>query len=242
MTKEILWLDVEATGSEPRSDRIVELALVQGPRRHAWRFNPTVPIPAEATDIHGISDSDVVDCRTFEDWAPRLLGILRGRPLGGYNIRRFDLPILLHEFDRCGMDLPLDGVAVVDVMQIFMKLHPRTLAHAVRKYLRKEIVSAHTAMADTEVLPDLLGAMLSIHEELPQTTEGLSELCDTVRPVRTLADDWFDRTGEGLVFRRGKHRGERLADIQRDHNDYLEWMLDEEGIAASVKRLIKEVA
>ena len=240
-TKRLAWLDTETTGVNPREDRIVELAIVTGLRdedRKAWRFNPGVPIPAEATAVHGITDSAVAPCALFRDRVDEVLDAIRGCDLGGFNVRSFDLPLLVAETERAGKELPLDGVRIVDLCQIFKHLHPRTLGAAVRHYLRRELVGAHSALADTEVLPHLLGRMLDVHPDLPRDVAGLHALCDTLGPYRTPVDDWFDRSGGEAVFRRGKHRGTTLARIARSDQGYLRWMVKADDIHPSVKAFV----
>lgn len=241
--RSIAWLDCETTGTDPQKDRIVELAIVMQPTRDGevplvWRFNPDCPIPAEATAVHGITDADVAVCGRFKMRAAEVLDELRGCDLGGYNIRRFDLPLLVAEFERAGFEFSLEGRRILDLYQVHQHLHPRTLGASVQRYLGRELEGAHTALADTAVLPDLLDAMRAQHPDLPADAEGLHALCDTLGPYRTPVDDWFDMGGEVPVFRRGKHKGLSLPRVARIDRGYLGW-ITRTDIHQSVKALVR---
>jgi DNA polymerase-3 subunit epsilon len=173
LTRPAVVLDIEATGPEPETDRIVEIGVVViepdgGRREWTQRFNPGMPIPQEATDIHGITDADVADCPPFSKWATRIRAALLNRDLIGYNLWRFDLVILDEELRRCGFSLNMDGIAVIDVCNIFMKKEPRDLTAAVKKFCDYDHESAHSAVADASATLDVLNGQLAHYPDLAE--------------------------------------------------------------------------
>ncbi len=233
-------LDTETTGLNPSTARIVELALIVvhpdgSTLERVRRFNPQEPIPPEATAVHGISDADVADEAPFHRRARSLIELLDPCDLAGFNIRRYDLPLLLAEFKRAGVPFDPRSRRVVDVQQIFHREEPRDLSAAVRFYLGREAQDAHSALADTRQTLAILDAQLDRYEALPRSVEGLHAYCDEVGPFRTELDRWFDRESDGtLVFRRGKHRGRALVEVASTESDYLQWMVTADEMDAEV--------
>jgi DNA polymerase-3 subunit epsilon len=220
--------DLETTGTDPATDKIVEIAVLRiepdGKREaRTRRIDPGRPIPPAATAVHGIGDDDVRGEPTFDRIARGLLEFLDGADLAGFNVRRFDVPLLEREFSDCGLDLGLAGRRVVDVMTIFHRKEPRDLSAAVRFYLGREHTGAHAAEADLEATLAVLEAQFERYPDLPRT---VAELDAWTHPVRDAVDQsgkfvWKD--GE-VTFAFGKHRGRRLADVAREMPDYLEWI------------------
>ncbi len=164
----LVSLDLETTGTDPMTSRIVEIALcVDGVAGKKWLVNPGVPIPAEATAVHGITDADVAMALPFANVAPCVLNILDGScDLLGYNLRRLDLPLLDEELRRCGHKLKLDGVRIIDCYGIFAKKHQRRLEDAVRVYCNREHEAKHGALADALATRDVLRGQLAAYPDL----------------------------------------------------------------------------
>lgn len=230
LDKPLCVFDLETTGTDPGSDRIVEIAVLRlepsGEREvRTRRIHPERPIPAEATRIHGITDEDVKDAPTFRQIARSLLDLLDGADLAGFNVSRFDLPLLDREFRDCGLDLGLPQRRILDAMTIFHRKEPRNLAAAVRFYLDRDHEGAHAAEADVLATAQILEAQLERYPDLPRTVEGLDAW---LRPVPEGAVDRegkFRMQGGEIVFGFGKHQGRPLARIARESPDYLEWLL-----------------
>jgi DNA polymerase-3 subunit epsilon len=245
LDRPLAFFDLETTGLNPRADRIVELALVRvapdgDVLERVRRFNPGVPIPAEASRVHGITDADVADEPPFSARARSLLELLNPCDLAGFNIRRFDLPMLLAEFRRAGLDLELKGRRIVDIQAIFHREERRDLSAAARFYLEREHAEAHSALSDTRTAAAVLAAQLGRYGHLPRDLQGLHAYCDEVAPFETEVDRWFQRTEAGLVFRRGRHRGKALNEIAALERDYLDWMLSAEDMDEEVLALVRE--
>jgi DNA polymerase-3 subunit epsilon len=231
LTRPLAVIDLETTGVNPQTDRIVVVSVLKvmptGTARHVTlRLNPGVPIPPEATDIHGISDADVAGEPTFADVAGDLLGLLDGCDLCGFNIRRFDLRVLHAEFQRAGMTLLLGGRAVIDLLQIFHARERRDLAAAVQFYLGREHVGAHSAAVDVTATVEVLDAMLEMYDDLPR---GVADLWQHFKDPNDVDSNGCFTQVEGQIrFAFGKYRGQPLNTVVREHPDYLQWMLGQD--------------
>lgn len=227
LTRPLASIDLEATGTDPCEDRIVEFGVdilePTGERRTwAMRFNPGRPIHPEATAAHGITDEDVKDCPPFSDWAIRIWNGLDGKDLLGYNLQRFDLIMLDEEFRRCGLCLDLEGVRVIDCFSVFQKKEPRSLADAVRKYCGgREHEGAHGAQADSSAVVDVLAGQLAAYQDLGgMGIDALAEFCQDDRKYLDLARKiYLDPEGKAR-YAFGKHRDCLVT----DHKDFARWM------------------
>ncbi|HSV92856.1 MAG TPA: 3'-5' exonuclease, partial [Desulfobacterales bacterium] len=214
LDRPLAWLDAETTGPRPHVDRIVELAVgIQQPGSAdiAWkvrRVNPCLPIPAGATEVHGITDADVADCPTFASLSRSLFAALDPCDLAGFGIRRFDVPLLVAEFHRCGMAFDVRGRYLVDLLSIFHHEEPRDLAGAVRFYLGRELGRAHSAQADVGVCPEVLDAQVARYG-LAEDVAGLQAYLDEHSPYEGGLEAWFAMPDPARpvdwTFRRGKH-------------------------------------
>ena len=169
LTRPIVFLDLETTGINVATDRIVEICLVKlSPEGKTEvkteRVNPTIPISAQALAIHGISNEDVKDMPTFGQLAPSLSQFIGNSDLSGYNAIKFDIPLLVEEFLRAEIDFDLKGRKIVDVQNIFHKMEPRNLSAAYKFYCQKDLVNAHSAEADTLATMEILIAQIGKYE------------------------------------------------------------------------------
>jgi DNA polymerase-3 subunit epsilon len=245
LDRPLIFLDLETTGLRVGLDRIIELAIIRlSPNgdvtERVRRFNPEMPIPPEATAVHGITDEDVATERPFAARARSLLKLLDPSDLVGFNLRRFDLPMLLSEFQRAGLPFDVRNRRIIDVQMIFHREEPRDLAAAVRFYLGRELEDAHSALADIRATAAVLSAQLDRYPDLPRDLDGLNGYCDEVRPFETEVDRWFHNPEEGgRIFRRGKHRDRALEDVARTEPDYLRWMLSAEDMDEGVREVVR---
>ncbi len=245
LSRPLAFLDLETTGLNPAKDRIIELAVIRvspngDVEERVRRFHPGIPIPPEATAIHGITDEDVVHEPPFAARAKALAEFLESCDLAGFNLRRFDLPILLREFRRAGVPFSVEGRRLVDVQTIFHREEPRDLSAAARFYLGREHKEAHSALGDIRTTAAVLAAQLQRYPHLPRDLDGLHAYCDEVSPFQTQLERWFRREGEELVFRRGKHRGRPLSQVASEEPDYLRWMLGTEEMEEEVLRVVQD--
>lgn len=221
----LVFLDTETTGIDPAHDRIVELGLLrlapeQQPQSLALLYNPEVPIPAAATAVHGIHDADVAACLPFRAVAARVARWLDGADLAGFNLRKFDLPMLTAEFARAGLEFSLRDRSVVDALTIYHAREPRDLAAAVRLYCDRHHDHAHRALDDATATASVLDAMCARYPDLPRTVGELHQ-----QFIAVDIGGWFQRDGSGaVIFARGKYRNQPLTTVARQAPGYLHWL------------------
>ncbi len=230
LTKPIIFFDLETTGIDVATDRIVELSIVRiennGNRQSmTMRLNPEKHIPAEASAVHGIFDADVKDCPTFKDKAEELKKIFDGCDLAGFNSNRFDIPVLAEEFIRAGVIIDLNSPRRVDVQNIYHKLERRTLTAAYKFYCNKDLENAHSALADTEATLEVLEAQLDHYpEELKNDIEFLADYSSRDNFVDFAGRFAYNEKGEEIV-NFGKHKGRLVKDVLRVEPSYYNWMM-----------------
>jgi len=223
-------LDIESTGTSPRADRIVELAIVtlmpdlSRPNR-TFRINPQIPIPPEATAIHGIRDQDVASCPTFPEVAPQVKTALEGCDLAGYNIVRYDLLLLAEEFLRADMRFDVGGRRIVDAQRIFHRREPRDLTAALAYYCGEMHLGAHGAEADVRATIRVLEGQFQRYADLPRNMDELDAYCNPRDP------NWVDRTGRlrwsngQVALNFGKKKGETLRGLIENDPGFIHWLL-----------------
>lgn len=244
LDRPLVFFDLETTGLRVGSDRIVEMALIRvSPQgdvlERVRRFNPEMPIDPGATAVHGITDEDVADEAPFRSRARALASLLEGCDLAGFNIRRFDLPMLEAEFARAGVPFEVLGRRLIDMQSIFHREEPRDLTAAARFYLAREHPEAHTALGDIRTSAAVLSAQLERYGHLPRDLDGLHAYCDEHSPYDGPLGQWFRVTEEGLAFRRGKHEGRFLDDVAREDAGYLEWILRLDDVRPQVAEALR---
>jgi DNA polymerase-3 subunit epsilon len=244
LNRPIAFIDLETTGVSIGSDRIVEISILKllpdgNEEVYTYRINPTIPIPAESSAIHGIYDKDIKDCPTFKDMAPKLFQIIDPCDLAGYNSNKFDIPLLVEEFLRVELDFEMQNRKCVDVQNIFHKMEQRTLSAAYRFYCNKEIVNAHSAEADVRATFDVLMAQLQKYDSLQPNVNFLhtfSSMNDNVDLAGRIVRD-----KKGIeVFNFGKHKGKPVLDIFKNEPSYYNWMM-EGDFPLSTKRVITQL-
>lgn len=231
LNKPIVFLDLETTGIDPCKDRIVEISLVKvlpdGSREvKTRRLNPEMHIPAEATAIHGINDDDVKDCPKFREVARSLAAYIDGCDFAGFNSNKFDIPVLVEEFLRAGVDVDLKKRKFIDVQNIFHKMEQRTLVAAYKFYCGKDLTEAHSAEADTLATYEVLLAQLDRYgDQLRNDVDFLSEFSTRSQTADYAGRILFDKDGVE-IFGFGKHKGRRVADVFREEPSYYSWMMN----------------
>lgn len=244
LKRPLVFLDLETTGVNIGTDRIIEIALLKafpGGKQESkvHRLNPTVPIPAESTRIHGISDADVKDAPTFKDLAKEFNAFLGGCDLAGYNSNKFDIPILIEEFTRCGIDFEMTDRKLVDVQNIFHKMEQRTLSAAYKFYCNKDLVNAHSAEADTLATYEVLLSQLDRYDALKNDIDFLAQFSSVTKNVDLAGRIVFNDAGEE-VFNFGKYKGRAVRDIFRTEPSYYDWMMKGD-FATNTKNVITQL-
>jgi DNA polymerase-3 subunit epsilon len=221
-------IDLETTGINLGSDRIVEIAIVkimQDGKKTVKRklINPEMPIPQGSTDIHGITNEMVKDAPTFRQVANELKQFLDNCDLAGYNSNRFDIPMLVEEFLRIGMEFEGKGRKLLDVQKIFHMMEQRTLSAAYRFYCSKELEGAHGAEADASATWEVLEAQVVKYPQLGTNIETILK-CIGEEPVVDFARRFTLENGVE-VFNFGKHKGRSVAEILKAEPQYYDWMM-----------------
>lgn len=228
--KPLVFIDVETTGLNPYSDRIVELAMLRvrpdGIREfRSDMFDPGIPIPPDATAVHGITDQDVAGKSAFARHAVDICGFLEGCDIAGFNIIRFDLPFLEAEFARAGVGFSRQGRCLIDSQIIYHLREPRDLQAAYRKYCGGEMAKAHRAEEDVRAAAEILNGQLAAYTDLPRDVTGLGAVCSEGRECAVDAEGKFVWANGEAVCSFGKHKGRSLREIAKHYPDYLEWIL-----------------
>jgi len=225
LTKPLAVIDLESTGTDPVTDRIVEIAILMlkpdgTEESFETRVNPRRSIPPAATAVHGITDADVREAPTFAELAPNLVRRLADCDLAGFGIAGFDLPLLCVECVRAGVSFALDGRSVLDALSVFRRFEARTLSAAVSFYLGRSHVGAHAAADDARAAAEVLDAQVGRYG-LPAAPTALHR--DLVE-VDIAGKFRRDERG-AVVFAFGKHSGRALVDVARTDPNYLTWVL-----------------
>lgn len=227
----LVFFDLETTGLNISEARIVELSFLKvhpnGEEEvKSRRVNPEIPIPPEATAIHGITDEDVKDCPTFKQIAKSLANHLEGCDLAGFNSNRFDVPMLAEEFLRAGVDFDMSKPKLIDVQIIYHKKEPRTLEAAYKFYCNKELENSHSAEVDARATYEVFKSQLEHYSDLENDIEVLAEEYGNIKNNVDLAGRFVFNDKGVEVFNFGKHRGKPVADVLKNEPSYYSWMMD----------------
>lgn len=228
LSRPLAFLDLETTGINISTDRIVEIAIVKinidGTKQVKRKLiNPQMPIPAGATEVHGITDDMVKEAPTFKQVANEIKQFIEGCDLGGYNSNRFDIPMLLEEFLRAGIDFSVEGKKFVDVQKVFHLMEQRTLSAAYKFYCNKSLDGAHSAEVDATATWEVLEAQIERYPQIGDTVESIVKFTgedDIVDFARRFIKD------KGVeVFNFGKHKGKPVVQVLKEEPQYYDWMM-----------------
>ncbi|MFC1934130.1 exonuclease domain-containing protein [Chloroflexota bacterium] len=243
LERPIAFIDIETTGSNPLTDRIIELSILKlhpdgNEEIISQKINPAIPIPTSATAIHGITDTDVENEPKFHQYAKYIQDFLKDCDISGFNVIRFDLPCLEAEFARANVDFSRKGRYLIDSMVIFHRREPRDLEAAYRKYCQKEMKNAHSAEEDVKASAEVLDGQLKMYEDLPRSVSELSALYGRDE------QDYIDFEGRFIwvngeaVCNFGKeHIGRKLEDIAINDPKYLRWIA-RSNFSVQVKNMV----
>jgi len=228
LERPIAFIDLETTGINISSDKIVEIAIVKitpdGKQTVKRKLiNPQMPIPKASTDIHGITDEMVKDAPTFKQAANEIKQFLEHCDLGGYNSNRFDIPMLIEEFLRIGLDFSTTGRRMVDVQKVFHLMEQRTLGAAYKFYCNKTLDGAHSAEVDATATWEILVAQVERYDNIGRTIESIVKF--------TGEDDIVDFSRRFIkvngieIFNFGKHKGKPVTEVLKIEPQYYDWMM-----------------
>lgn len=241
LKRPLAFFDLETTGTNIGIDRIVEISVLKAnpdgtEEIKTMRINPGIPIPLESSLVHGIYDQDIQDAPAFKSVAAELAGFMYDCDLAGYNSNRFDIPMLLEEFLRAGVDFDLESRKFVDVQNIFHQMEQRTLKAAYQFYCGKKIENAHSAEADIKATYEVLLAQLEKYQDVEwedkkgnrsvpvkNDVDALHQFTNLNKPVDFAGRLVFNESGEE-IFNFGKHKGKRVEDVFHAEPSYYSWM------------------
>lgn len=240
----IVFFDLETTGVNITNDRIVELCYIKvspngNEESKSMRINPEMHIPESSSAIHGIYDKDVADCPTFKQIAQELAQTIKGCDFAGFNSNRFDVPMLMEEFLRAGVNIDLSRRKFVDVQTIFHKMEQRTLIAAYKFYCGKDLTEAHSANADTRATYEVLKAQLDHYPSLKNDIAFLSDFSSQNKNVDLMGRIIYNEAGKE-VFNFGKYKGQLVEDVFRRDIGYYSWMMQGE-FPANTKQVITNI-
>ena len=228
LQRPLVFIDLETTGVNLSTDRIVEIAIVKvlqdGTKLLKQKIiNPQIPIPKGSSDIHGITDEKVKDAPTFKEVANELKQFIDNADLSGYNSNRFDVPLLMEEFLRAGITLDMTNRKMLDVQHIFHMMEKRTLGAAYKFYCEKELEGAHSAETDATATWEILEAQLTRYSHLGNTVETILQFTGEEKFVDFARR--FIMENEVEVFNFGKHKGRPVCDVLKAEPQYYDWMM-----------------
>jgi DNA polymerase-3 subunit epsilon len=228
LTRPIAFIDLETTGINIASDRIVEIAIIKilpdktKQEKHKL-INPQMPIPKSSSDIHGITDEKIKNAPAFKEVANELKQFIDNSDLSGYNSNRFDIPLLMEEFLRAGITIDMSNRRMLDVQTIFHMMEKRTLEAAYKFYCEKELIDAHSAQADALATWEILEAQLKRYENLGNTVDTVLKFTGEEKYVDFARRFVLDNDVE--VFNFGKHKGRPVAEVLKAEPQYYDWMM-----------------
>ncbi len=259
LKKPLCFFDVEATGLNVIRDRIVQIAIVkyipntQSPQELSMLINPGIPISKEAMEVHGLTPDDLRNKPSFVQVAQQIYDFIGDADLAGYNSNRFDIPMLMEEFARAGLDWDIDHRKLIDVQRIFYKMEPRTLKAAYRLYCGKEMEDAHNALADVKATADVFVGQLQkydgvdlvdeegtiIEKPIQKDLESLHQFTNDLKIIDTTQRLKMDSSGV-IVFNFGKYIGEPVVETLDKDRNYYHWILNKE-FSVQVKKIVKKL-
>lgn len=243
LKRPLAFFDLETTGVNVASDRIVEISILKAmpdetEQIKTMRINPGMPIPLESSLIHGIYDEDIRHEPTFKEAGEELARFLDDCDLAGYNSNKFDIPVLMEEFLRAGIEFDIDNRHFVDVQNIFHQMEQRTLRAAYQFYCGKVIENAHSAEADIKATYEVLLAQIGKYENqdwedkkgvvskpVQNNIEALHKFTNLNKPVDFAARMVYNDEGIELI-NFGKHKGRSVEDVFQSEPSYYNWMLN----------------
>ena len=230
LTRPLACFDLETTGINVATDRIVEISILKvHPNGNkdslTRRVNPTIPIAKEASEVHGIYDADIANEPTFKELVPEIIQFLDNCDLSGFNCNRFDVPLFVEELMRAGFEFDIETRKVVDVQTIFHKMEKRTLEAAYQFYCNKTLENAHSAEADTTATFEVLDAQIEKYTDLTNDINYLSEFSAYHKNIDLMGR--IVENNEGIaVFNFGKNKGKSVVDILQNQPGYYSWMMN----------------
>lgn len=244
LTKPIVFFDLETTGVNIATDRIVEISILKvfpngNKESKTWLVNPEIEIPAEASAIHGITNEKVVMEPTFKELAATVNDMIYDCDLAGFNSNRFDIPLLAEELMRAGIDFDMKNRKAIDVQVIFHKKEQRTLSAGYQFYCGKELADAHSAEADTNATYEILLAQIEKYDDIENSVEALSDFSSQRDRADFAGFILYNEQGKE-IFSFGKYKGRTVEEVLIENPGYHAWMQNAD-FPLYTKKVLKEI-
>lgn len=259
LTRDLVFFDVETTGLNVIRDRILQIALIKylknGNKEQELTLliNPGIPISEESMSIHGFTPKDLANKPTFQQVSKQLFDFIGNADLAGYNAARFDIPMLMEEFARVGVEFEINNRRIIDVQRVFYKMEPRTLKAALKFYCQKDLEDAHDALADVRATIDVFKGQLQYYEgknlvdeeggiieqPIKNDIQVIHDFTNDLRTVDATQKLKYDMNGI-IVFNFGKYNGQPVVDVLAKDKQYYHWIIDKE-FSAQVKQTVKQL-
>ncbi len=244
LNKPIIFFDLETTGVNIATDRIVEISILKvfpngNKESKTWLVNPEIEIPAEAAAIHGITNEKVVTEPTFKELAATVNELIADCDLAGFNSNRFDIPLLAEELMRAGIDFDMKNRKAIDVQVIFHKKEQRTLSAGYQFYCGKNLEDAHSAEADTNATYEILLAQLDKYTDIENTVDALSEF-STHGERADFAGFILFNDDKKEIFSFGKYKGRTVEEVLIENPGYHAWMQNAD-FPLYTKKVLREI-
>jgi DNA polymerase III subunit epsilon len=259
LKRDLVFFDIESTGLNVIRDRIVQIALMKYPKNGGdpiemeYLINPGIPISEESMAIHGITPEMLKNKPTFDKVGQKIYDFIGDADIAGYNSDRFDVPMLMEEFARMGLDFDIGSRNLVDVQKIFYKMEPRTLKAALALYCGKELEDAHNAMSDVKATADVFMGQLVKYKDQDYTDgDGNVTTAPIVNDIPKIAEFLYDQgsldvtqrlrydVNGTIVFNFGKYIGKPVAKTLYEDRQYYFWIMEKE-FSYQVKKIVKKL-
>ena len=244
LARSVVFFDLETTGVNVGKDRIVEFSGLKvnpdgSEETLTLLVHPEMPIPADSAAIHGITDEKIKDSPKFGEVAQEVVTFMDNADLGGFNSNKFDIPMLMEELARVGVDMSMKGRRCIDVQNIFHKLEQRTLVAAYKFYCQKDLTNAHSAEADTRATYEVFRAQIDKYEELKDDMDFLHEFSSRHKAVDFSGHIIYNQEGVEC-FNFGKFKGKPVLEILKQQPSYYNWMMDAD-FPSYTKKVLTEI-
>jgi DNA polymerase-3 subunit epsilon len=257
LTRPLALIDLETTGLDVFKDRIVQIAILkifpdgrEEMKNH--KINPTIPIPTSVSRIHGIYDNDVISSPKFIDIAHEYKTFINDSDLGGYNSNKFDIPLLVEEFLRAGINFELENRNFVDAQVIFHKMEPRNLRGAYKFYCGKDLTGAHDASVDIRATYEILKAQIQRYENVESSLNNSTasiQIKNNINTLNQLSDFntldptgmvFYDKSKDAAIINFGKYKNNILKEVLLKDEQYYHWVMEQPGFSLSTKKVFKK--
>tara|TARA_B100000686_G_scaffold5421_1_gene5423 strand:- start:10182 stop:10979 length:798 start_codon:yes stop_codon:yes gene_type:complete len=241
ISKPIVVFDIETTGLDIINDRIVDISLIKvnsdnSTIEKTYRVNPGIPISKESSLIHGIYDKDVSSCKEFKYYAKEIYQFIKGCDLGGFNILKFDLPILIEELMRCKINLSINNTKIIDALRIYHLMEKRNLSSAYKFYCNKNLDNAHNSYADTIATLEVIKKQIEKYENqevidnkgnvLGTISQNLDSIGSIIKTnIVDISGRIIKNSENKEVFNFGKYKNQIVSKIFKSNPEYYHWIM-----------------